>query len=356
MYVQTAYIGDLLLSIPTLRTLRKLFPSHQLALLCRSGLGSFFQELGLIDRLFEIDKKNWKNWPETHAQLKRQKFDHIISAHQSLRTALICRGLKANHCIGYRRWWNFGFYTERVRRPLEFPEALRQLYLVTPLSNEFAQDFEVIRNQQKNYLVPNKAEKIPRWSQMALSSEQLPLNHPARLKVEQLIGPSDQPTLCIAPGSVWPTKCWPVEYYSDLARELDQRGYRVIILGGKGEENTGETIKRALPKALNLTAICTLLESWLILAKSQALIVNDSGAMHLAAAAGTPTVAIFGPTTLELGYRPWQDQVAICQADLPCRPCGLHGHRVCPLGTHVCMKSQSVKNVLAATLQLLENR
>jgi heptosyltransferase-2 len=80
--------------------------------------------------------------------------------------------------------------------------------------------------------------------------------------------------------------------------------------------------------------------------KAEALICNDSGLMHLASVAGLPTVAVFGPTTIALGYRPWQNQARVVERELFCRPCGKHGHVRCPLNTHECMKSISESQVL----------
>jgi len=74
--------------------------------------------------------------------------------------------------------------------------------------------------------------------------------------------------------------------------------------------------------------------------------------MHLGSTAGTPTVSIFGPTILEFGYRPWNARAEIVQIDLSCRPCGKHGAKKCPLGTHACMKGISSRVVITAADRL----
>jgi heptosyltransferase-2 len=70
--------------------------------------------------------------------------------------------------------------------------------------------------------------------------------------------------------------------------------------------------------------------------------------MHMAALSGLPTVAAFGPTTLDLGYRPWSASAAVAQRDLPCRPCGKHGAERCPINSHACMAGLSPATVLGA--------
>ena len=86
-----------------------------------------------------------------------------------------------------------------------------------------------------------------------------------------------------------------------------------------------------------------------------ALVCNDSGAMHAAAAAGLPTVAVFGPTVLAQGFRPWQNQAMVVQRRLECRPCGKHGSDKCPIGTHACMEGIEAGEVLEALESLIKN-
>ena len=77
-------------------------------------------------------------------------------------------------------------------------------------------------------------------------------------------------------------------------------------------------------------------------------VTNDSGPMHLAAAAGVPVVAIFGATTRELGFFPYGPGHRVVETDLACRPCGLHGARECPEGHFLCMRLLTVDQVHAA--------
>jgi heptosyltransferase-2 len=117
-------------------------------------------------------------------------------------------------------------------------------------------------------------------------------------------------------------------------------------MGAPAERGICDEIVRAAPGAVSIAGETSLWESAEILALADRLVCNDSGAMHMAAAAGVPTVTVFGPTILEFGYRPWQNQARVAQVELKCRPCGKHGAKACPLGTHECMKAVSVQTVL----------
>ncbi|MCQ2444591.1 MAG: glycosyltransferase family 9 protein, partial [Mailhella sp.] len=76
-----------------------------------------------------------------------------------------------------------------------------------------------------------------------------------------------------------------------------------------------------------------------VLARLDCYATNDSGPMHMAWAQGTPVTAVFGPTVESLGFAPRGSGSTVVQADLPCRPCGLHGHTECPQGHFSCMRS-----------------
>jgi heptosyltransferase-2 len=90
------------------------------------------------------------------------------------------------------------------------------------------------------------------------------------------------------------------------------------------------------------------------LSACRVFITNDSGPMHIAAACDVPTVAIFCATTPALGFYPYSTDAVIVEKELPCRPCGSHGGRRCPLGTEDCMRLIPAQRVFLAVKQLLE--
>jgi heptosyltransferase-2 len=133
---------------------------------------------------------------------------------------------------------------------------------------------------------------------------------------------------------------------------LMARGYSVVLVGSRDEKALCDQIAAAVPGVENRAGTTGLADLVDLLASGRALVCNDSGAMHAAAAAGLPTVAVFGPTTLDLGFRPWNSSAIVMQRELGCRPCGAHGPQVCPLGTHECMKSVTAVDVLGALAKL----
>jgi heptosyltransferase II len=156
---------------------------------------------------------------------------------------------------------------------------------------------------------------------------------------------TDRPAVALAPGAVGPAKRWPAGAYAALARRLLADGFSVWIVGGPNEkalaqEIVGDTAARDFTAA-------DLREAILALAAAFAAVSNDSGLVHVAAALGTPTVGIFGPTS-PWHWAPLNPLAAKIQADsdLPCRPC----HKpVCRLGHHRCMTDITTDEVYAAT-------
>ena len=125
------------------------------------------------------------------------------------------------------------------------------------------------------------------------------------------------------------------------------------LVGSGAEKELCDRIARAVPGVLNHAGKTTLGDLVELFGGGAALVCNDSGAMHAAAVAGLPTVAIFGPTVLAQGFRPWQNHALVVQRSLTCRPCGKHGAKVCPIGTHECMEAISPGEVLGAIERLV---
>jgi heptosyltransferase-2 len=169
------------------------------------------------------------------------------------------------------------------------------------------------------------------------------------------------PLLVLAPGSVWLTKRWP--HYRSLAIALatDPRTARarLVVIGGSADSGLARDIAEgmqsiAAPLPVDATGRLPLLASAALLQRAGAIVTNDSLPLHLASAVGTPTVALFGPTTPELGFGPLAPHAdALDVRGLPCRPCHAHGPAACPLGHWRCMEELSVARVIDAVADVM---
>lgn len=159
------------------------------------------------------------------------------------------------------------------------------------------------------------------------------------------------PVIAFAPGAVGPSKRWPVEYYAELAKSLIRDGHQVWVLGSPNESPlAAEIVRTAGPSARDLTSD-DLRNAILALKLARAAVSNDSGLVHVAAAMGTPTIGIFGPTS-PWHWAPLNPLAAVIETmtDVPCRPC----HKpVCRMGHHRCMRDIGAGRVLSEVRRAL---
>jgi heptosyltransferase-2 len=153
-----------------------------------------------------------------------------------------------------------------------------------------------------------------------------------------------RPVVALAPGAVGPSKRWPTASYASLTRRLIETGAAVWVLGGPEEKPLAQQIVGDTP-AKDLTG-ADLRDAILALASATVAVSNDSGLLHVAAALGTPTIGIFGPTS-PWHWAPLNPLTGMIEAktDLSCRPC----HKpTCRLGHHRCMLDIAPDEVFAA--------
>jgi len=161
-----------------------------------------------------------------------------------------------------------------------------------------------------------------------------------------------RPVVALAPGAVGPSKRWSGASYAELARALIAQGCDVWVIGGPSEAALARIIRDQAPEARDLTGT-DLRNAILALATSNVAISNDSGLMHVAAALGTPTIGIFGPTS-PWHWAPLNPIAAAVQQtveNLPCQPC----HKpTCRVQHHRCMRNISPEHVLDIARRTLE--
>lgn len=350
LVVQTAFLGDVLLTIPFLKRLRILYPQGRISFLARKGVARPLQELGLIDQVFEIEKGKSSTYKEVQNQIPSD-LDLLFCVHESLRTKFFVSKLSAGKKIGFKGFLSRWFFDEVLERPQPLPEPLRVLSL---LQNESPETWSLIQ------------EQVQRLSPYALDSE-MKLRFPLEsfsmgmrdeiLKQftlssqSSLMKKGNQRRVLVFPGSVWATKRWTTEGFSEVVAKLSGN-HEVLLMGSKNEFELCETVRGSSP-ARNLAGETSLIETLFWMSQSDLVIGNDSGSAHLASMAEVPSLTLFGPTILEFGYRPWSEQATVLQVSLECRPCGPHGHHRCPLGTHDCMKKISSERVYKTALRLL---
>lgn len=352
--LQTAFLGDTLLSIPLVKALKQ--RGFSVTLLCRTGFAELFRATGLFENVIEIEKGTASSYRKARRHLEEVWSDSptriLLSPHESPRSKLFALGLRASgsatHTVGFRdRQFSFGLsrwaYTHQVDRPMQLPEALRQMALLTaPCFEDHEECSQKLADSLRAQEKPGGRDSsgnllsVPSWASMQIDLPRLMTKTESR------------PFAVLAPGSVWRTKQWTEEGFIEIGKRLAATGRQIVVTGSKEESALCERVARTIgPAAASRAGTSSLLETAQMMAAADVAVVNDSGSMHLAALSGTPAVAIFGPTVLDFGYRPWSQESQVVEPSEPlsCRPCGLHGSQVCPIGTHICMKNTTATQV-----------
>ncbi|WP_316898469.1 glycosyltransferase family 9 protein [Pseudodesulfovibrio indicus] len=318
---QTAFLGDAVLTLPLLRALKDRFPEAEIHFFVRAGVESVFEGQPEIAKVRPFAKRGREKSLNAAVRLGweigREGFDLWVSAHTSLRSALVAGATGIGRRIGYSApWFNRFAYTETVdRRFDELAEIERLMELARPLGIDGPAP-------KAELVLPESAREAADrfWTESGFSG----------------------PVLGVHPGSTWPTKCWPVEYFSDIVRRAVEAGAHVLVFGGPGEEPVAEAvIDGALAdpsRVTDLSGRLTLPQLAAYLRRLDAYLTNDSGPMHLAWTQDVPLVALFGPTVKGLGFFPRGENSVVMETDVDCRPCGLHGPKKCPKTHFRCMR------------------
>lgn len=323
----TAFLGDAVLTLPLLRVLHAAWPEAELDFYVRGGLAGLFAAQPELAHVYAYDKRGTGRglggFRLLGLEAASRRYDLWVDAHLSLRSSVMARLSGARRRIGYAEaalgWWMF---TDTVSRQFEKrQEVERLLALLEPL----------------NLPPALTADSLLIWPEIIL-----PIS--AHQEADRLLaGLRPGPLLGVHPGSVWPTKRWTPEGFAYVMRRGLEAGANVVLLAAPEEKTAAEEVlqlsgMRGANRLLDLSGKTSLPGLAAVLGRLQCYVTNDSGPMHLAWAQRTPVTAIFGPTVCSLGFEPRGNSTVI-ETEIPCRPCGLHGHKQCPKKHFDCMRT-----------------
>lgn len=340
--IQTAFLGDVVLTTPLLQILRDRFPKAYLVALVIPGTREILAGHPSLDDVLIYDKKGrdrgLRGMISTARLLREKRFDICLIPHRSFRSALLAFMAGIPVRIGFIQSLGSFLYTQRVRRDSLRHEVHRNLQLMGPL-------------------VPDRSmDSAAPTGKLWVSSAKEDLEWTNRCLAEFGIHPDDR-VIAIAPGSVWATKRWVPEGFAAVIDGLiAQQKRKVVLLGSRDDlPVVDEIVARCREKPVNLAGKTTLRQLAAVLKRCELMITNDNGAMHVGVAQDLPIVAVFGSTTLGLGYGPFTSKAIVVEQPLDCRPCGKHGYPECPLGHFNCMKRITSEEVMTAVEKQLRS-
>jgi len=324
LVIQTAFLGDVVLTTPLLTRLAARF--GPVDVVTTPAAAELLETHPAVRQVIPYDKRGADRGIAGFRRLAQRLADSRYAAaylpHRSWRSAALALSAHVPDRIGFSDSPAAILYTERVPRARGGHESTRLLALAGP---------------------PRGSEAAPEVRLSLTDADHAAAS--AWLKSNGI----SAPFVAVAPGSIWGTKRWPG--YGELAARLDKP---VVVLGSAADGPLAATVAAAAKgRGHSAAGELSLRESAALIAQAELLVTNDSAPLHLATGVGTPVVAVFGPTSPSQGFGPMgRLSTVVEEQGLWCRPCSPHGPPSCPFGHHACMQNIGVDRVMTAVAGL----
>jgi heptosyltransferase I len=330
LIVKLSAIGDVIHTLPSLVALRKLYPNAHITWVVEEAAAGLIKNHPDLNTVLISRRKSWlkglqngeirrplREIRDFLKELRLRPYDLVIDFHGLLKSAIIVLVSGGKRKLGYASLQELSglFYNEKI------PENM----------NKHAVD---------RYL------DFPRYLGAEISKPEFPLpaNGVAQAKVQSFLKKytlENKKFIAINAIAFWETKLWDNEKFARLADLIKTRLGIEVVFTGSEKESIEKIVKLMKSKAGNLGGKTSLMELAYLYQKALLVITTDSGPMHLAVAAGTPVIALFGPTDPQR-TGPYGKGHTIIRTELPCSPCFLKKCR-----TKKCMQDISPEQVFA---------
>jgi ADP-heptose:LPS heptosyltransferase len=333
LIIRFSSIGDIVLTTPVVRCLKKQVVTAELHYLTKSGFDKTIEANPYIHKIHYLND----NLDETIAALKQEDFDYVIDLHHNLRSATVKRALQKKsfsfHKLNLQKWLLTALKINRLPG-----QHIVDRYLNTLESFGVKNDGAGL-----DYFIP-PADQV--------READIPTSHQAGY-----IG--------LVIGAAHATKQYPLHKLEEFCKNID---HPVIVLGGTEDAQKGQMLSAIDPfKIYNACGKFNLNESADLVRRAKAVVTNDTGLMHIAAAFKRPVISLWGNTIPAFGMFPYYgDNFLSRQQKLPydvlevnklsCRPCSKIGYRKCPRGHFKCMENIPAAQVEQAVFNQLSKK
>ena len=318
LFITLSNIGDVLLSLPVLDSLRLNFPAAQITVLAGSRPREIFEDNPGIHKFIVYDKQGGpREKIKLFNSLRKEKFDLVVDLRNSFLGAILPAKYKTSPF-------------------LKIPQA--------------------IRHMKERHLY--RIKDIVKIADTPPPAESLYLNPADNGRINQILKENNiregDKIILISSGARSHTKRWPQERFAQLIKRLSEEfPVKIILVGDQDDVKVNKYIAQnsGLP-VLDLSAQTTLKELACLLRKADLLITNDSANLHMASYLNIPVVAIFGITD-DAKYGPWSENSCVVKKEISCRPCA---KAQCKFESLECMSLVKVSDVLRAAKNILMNQ
>lgn len=322
LVLKTGALGDIILASVSFQTLRRAFPTSEMYLLTQEQFRDVVAECPLFKNIYYFTGKYISDFFKVLVRLRKQNFDLVLDLQGNLKSNFLCALIGGRKRVGFNNSFPGKLFLScSVPRRLDNNPVERQFRLLKKLNIQQFTEKPVLWISEK------ERKNFYRFLQQYNIAGQ----NKGLLKNKIILHPSAS--------KHWVSKQWPQERFAELADILIKKGYQVIFVGDHYAHTTIQNILSMMKEiAIDLSGKTSVSQLGLLLKTSDLLITNDSGPMHIGAAAGTNVIAIFGPSDPVLYCPPG---IHYIYKKATCSPCN---KKVC--SDFQCMKSITVNDVI----------
>jgi heptosyltransferase-2 len=326
------FIGDTILAVPFLRNLRKAYPSAVIDVLVGPGSGPVLKNCPYINELITFNTTdfhkydrdaNRRSFLSYAKELYHRDYDMIFVLKRSFSAALLAWMAGAGYRIGYNTQFRGMLLTHSFPWDKHAPEVRSTLKALSAVN------------------IPIEDEYLEAWISDEEKAEAEKIAPEVKRRSTKVL---------VHAAAAHPDKVYPLESWKQVMQKLYKKtGCTFFFTGAEQDMDTYKYLLDSEVPCINLTGKLTLRQSMALYSFMDLAVCIDSGPAHLAAAAGIPTVTIFGPTD-PVRWRPWgPNNVALYDKSLPCRPCNYH--KVCD--DRPCLTGLPSDRIVSACLERL---
>jgi heptosyltransferase-2 len=336
LVIQTAFIGDAVLTLPFLQKLKEENLNYLIDVVTTAKTASLFVASASVNDVFILDKSNRHksvfSLIKFAKELRKNNYSKVYTPHRSLRSALLTLFTNVRETYGFDN--------------SEFPYVFKNLIGYKFNSHEIERLFAFLKKGEDYNFKSVKPE-------VTYSTD-------VKSKISTIFNKFDNTKIKIvfAPGTEWFTKQYPIDQLIEVIQKCANNNYDCILIGSENEKDLcDQIVSKVGSNCINFAGQLSIVETICFLEKVNLLVTNDSAPTHFGMSADIPVLTIYCSTQPGFGFYPYNEKSCyVSYVELDCKPCGIHGHRSCPLSHLNCGKKMLPQMVYGKIQEMLNER
>ena len=330
LLIRLRSIGDTVLSTSSVHALKRFLPDAEIDILVEDWVAPVLAEHPFIHQVVTFERGSLSARARVAHEIRSRHYDVAYNLHGGTTATFLTRATGARHRVGYASYQYSQLHNHQAPSPL------------------------LLWGQQKTHSVEQQLALLG-WTGVPVTDRpptKLAVTRSAEARVHEILtaaGLTDKKFALLHPAAAFATKQWAANKFAKVADYLAAQGIATVAIAGPGQDGVLNELKGAAASPI-VTCDLSLPEVTALASRSHLFVGNDSGIAHMAAAAGTPSVVVFGSSNIA-HWRPWNSAPAeVVFEEMPCQPC--HGYFCEKFPEPECILRVPVERVTAAIERL----